>query len=667
MLGKRLINSNTAAAGGSCTTDTLQILGDTSCVAYYKMSDATDESGSYDGTPTSVNFNVAGKFGNAGSFNGTSSKIDITGILSGITNAFSYSGWFKITNSSKSFCLFDDGSGSTSNGINFIPSHSSGQYFITFGNSTNRLTGVRPSSIIDGNWHHMVVTKSSSNLSFYIDNVLIKEDTSNTDSVSGLSNAQIAKYSVNYSEGSIDQVRIFNKALSSNEVTTLNDEVDCPCTTNTIDYPTSNVAYYEFDGNAEDSTTNGYNGTDSNVTWAQGRFGTVGSFNGSSSFLDTNYTLPAISAYSISAWFKTSATNIQQFVLADFNSVGSGLSVRFTLGFTAANKFYFTIGNGSSSWSNFTINALPYRDGNWHNIVTVWNGTSVKLYADGNTTPIVDLTSSVAAGTAGTSSLVMGRAGDYTGNYWNGSIDQVRIFSSALSATDVADLYDEQYCFDNFFNDDSTLATYKLNNTPFDDLGHYNGTASNVTYAAGEFDKAAVFNGTTSKIDISSPISTTSDQDFSFSQWVNFDTLPAGGSFIGIWGSDTGSIAAIRLLLREVSGSYRYEILRGFNGSFYYNANGSTDMPVSSLSTSVWYNIVFTYTSSTKTVHIYLNGVELGTGYVLSTSGSSAISTGLSMGRYSSTNLYGLDGKLDQVRIFDRVLSSAEILQLKNE
>ena len=64
MLGKRLINSNSAAAGGSCTTDTLQILGDTSCVAYYKMSDATDESGNYDGTATNVNFNVAGKFGN---------------------------------------------------------------------------------------------------------------------------------------------------------------------------------------------------------------------------------------------------------------------------------------------------------------------------------------------------------------------------------------------------------------------------------------------------------------------------------------------------------------------------------------------------------------------------------------------------------------------------
>jgi len=67
MLGKRIINTATGA-GAACTTDTVQILGDTSCVAYYKMSDATDETGSYDGTPTDVNFNVAGKFGNAGEF-----------------------------------------------------------------------------------------------------------------------------------------------------------------------------------------------------------------------------------------------------------------------------------------------------------------------------------------------------------------------------------------------------------------------------------------------------------------------------------------------------------------------------------------------------------------------------------------------------------------------
>ena len=42
------------------------------------MSDATDQTGSYDGTPSNVNFNVAGKFGNAGYFNGSSSNISLT-------------------------------------------------------------------------------------------------------------------------------------------------------------------------------------------------------------------------------------------------------------------------------------------------------------------------------------------------------------------------------------------------------------------------------------------------------------------------------------------------------------------------------------------------------------------------------------------------------------
>jgi len=88
MLGKRIIN--TAVAGvtpSACTTDTVQILGDTSLVAYYKMSDATDETGSYDGTPTNVNFNVAGKFGNAGEFNGSSSYISASNPFLGFSGS----------------------------------------------------------------------------------------------------------------------------------------------------------------------------------------------------------------------------------------------------------------------------------------------------------------------------------------------------------------------------------------------------------------------------------------------------------------------------------------------------------------------------------------------------------------------------------------------------
>ena len=200
-------------------------------IAYYKMSDATDQLGNYNGTATNVNFNTVGKFGFAGGFNGSSSEIVFPSVLSGITNVFSYSCWFKITDLTIPFNTLDDGSNQNTNVINYIPRHSNGNYYITFGAESNRLIGTSPSSYSDGGWHHMVVTKSSSSLKFYSDGVLLDEDTSHTDSVSGLSNAQIAHYSSTFSKGSIDQIRIYDSALSAANVTTLYEEIECPAVT----------------------------------------------------------------------------------------------------------------------------------------------------------------------------------------------------------------------------------------------------------------------------------------------------------------------------------------------------------------------------------------------------------------------------------------------------
>jgi hypothetical protein len=217
------------------------------------------------------------------------------------------------------------------------------------------------------------------------------------------------------------------------------------CTTNTNDYPTTNVAYYKMSSAADEKDT--YNGTASNVNFnVQGKFGNAAEFNGSSSYINTTYTIPAISTYSLSLWFKTSITGIRQYLFADFNSSANTSSPRLTLAIAANNNFQFYLGDGTSNWTNSSASALSYLDDNWHNLVLVINGTSVKLYADGNTTPIADLTSTVSAGTAGTSPVSIGRIGDYSGLYFNGKIDQVRIFSSALSASQAASLSNEVYC-----------------------------------------------------------------------------------------------------------------------------------------------------------------------------------------------------------------------------
>jgi predicted lipoprotein with Yx(FWY)xxD motif len=57
-LNERLIGAGAVA----CTTDTTDVFGDGSGIALYTMDyDASDASGSYDGTPTNVDFGVEGQ------------------------------------------------------------------------------------------------------------------------------------------------------------------------------------------------------------------------------------------------------------------------------------------------------------------------------------------------------------------------------------------------------------------------------------------------------------------------------------------------------------------------------------------------------------------------------------------------------------------------------
>jgi len=234
MLGKRIINTG-ADTGAACTTDTVQILGDTSCVAYYKMSDATDETGSYDGTATDVNFNVAGKFGNAGEFNGSSSVINFTSSFLNITTDFTVSGWMNQDSSGASLYLFA-----------CTDTNSSNIYFnLNLQSSQNRIeliynnVGYYPTFTYQSGWHHYAVTLTGTSLKTYINGSLFNTQTVGISSSSGnrqTIGARLRQSNSSYGVGKIDQVRIFDRAITANEVTTLYNEVQCIPTIVPTDY-----------------------------------------------------------------------------------------------------------------------------------------------------------------------------------------------------------------------------------------------------------------------------------------------------------------------------------------------------------------------------------------------------------------------------------------------
>ena len=76
------------------------------------------------------------------------------------------------------------------------------------------------------------------------------------------------------------------------------------------------VAYYSLNGNSIDSV-NGYNGTDTNVTYVSGKIGKAASFNGTSAkvTIANNATLQITDNLTLCAWIKTESTGEQRIII----------------------------------------------------------------------------------------------------------------------------------------------------------------------------------------------------------------------------------------------------------------------------------------------------------------------------------------------------------------
>ena len=236
------------------TTQALDILGDNSCIACYPLDgNANDLSGNYNGAwkTTDSNGNVVdatpaydtGKFGQAGSFNG--SKLIDTGITAtNVSNKLSIS----------VFLLFDENGISRNKTIIDILedtnvafklniNDSSNLYLWIIDTNSNYQQSTADKNMYPNKWYHIVLMFDlDNNKSFlYIDGVKYIDFNSSIN----ISNANTIKlggrstYSNYYFVGLMDQVRIFNKALTADEINKLYYE---QLNKYTIDYNTLSVA-----------------------------------------------------------------------------------------------------------------------------------------------------------------------------------------------------------------------------------------------------------------------------------------------------------------------------------------------------------------------------------------------------------------------------------------
>ena len=200
---------------------------------------------------------------------------------------------------------------------------------------------------------------------------------------------------------------------------------------------TSNlVGSYQFNSNANDTSGSVNNGTAyGSPTLIADRFNNADSaysFDGNDYFYFGNSMASQINnIFSISLWLNQTSTSPTDLIGLGYQtcngSAGPIIRAGSTMNFNRCNAGFDTPDNTSN-------------DGNWHQFVFVYDGSSRKVYRDGT---LLNNLNGGGIFTVNTYGLVLGKAwNNYSGgNFYQGKADDLNIWNVALTANEVQQLY----------------------------------------------------------------------------------------------------------------------------------------------------------------------------------------------------------------------------------
>ena len=205
------------------------------------------------------------------------------------------------------------------------------------------------------------------------------------------------------------------------------------------------VAHYPFNGNANDSSGSGNNGTVYGATPTTDRFGNPNkaySFNGSNYILVPNSTsLNPSSQFSISVWVQTTSSHSNAGIVGKWNQ-STGINGGAEQYVILANNSGATFAAKTNYQSTINESGIQYNNGLWHHYCGVWEGSTLKFYRDGILTSSASLTGSLPGFNQ---FLEIGRYtnGILSSLFFTGKIDDIRIYNRSLNTTEISSILNE--------------------------------------------------------------------------------------------------------------------------------------------------------------------------------------------------------------------------------
>ena len=206
------------------------------------------------------------------------------------------------------------------------------------------------------------------------------------------------------------------------------------------------VAYYPFNGNADDESGNGNNGIGYSTTPARDRFGTSGNAMGflnlgSNIRVANSSSLNPVNSLTISVWFNFVGGAGNPRIVSKWNDSPNSLSYELYTN-TADSSRTISFLLYSLTGSNFELRSKSMlTEGLWYHAVVLFDGTAMKIYINGALDTSMSASFSI---NQSASDLLIGEKDGYGGrDLYQGSMDDIRLYNRALNGSEIQALYHE--------------------------------------------------------------------------------------------------------------------------------------------------------------------------------------------------------------------------------
>ena len=706
-----------------------------------------DNDSVYLGSPNVSQTYVKSKYGEAVELNGIDEYVEYA-LYFGITGANSrtISAWVKTTDTMGIIVSWGQPADGQYNALCILNGFPA---FSAWGGET-----IGRMSIADGSWHYVAavldntVTSDSTTMGdvvLFVDGIKQQTDCNTPEreinTASGY-NMQIGRiyeasgntYADYYLNGAVDEVRVFDRALSKVELSNLYTDSsgaiqasgssvllsNCIIAGNQASgYVDSLAAYWSFDeGNSSviEDNIESYDGVLKNgPVLACGAIGGAIELDGVNDYIEIeSYDgIEGTGARTISAWVKTTDTTG---VIVSWGEPGADGQ------FSA---MYIENGClGFSAWGGQAIGQTNIADGGWHHVMAMMDASSsindVDLYVDG-IIESVNIDQDIDINTATVYHVQIGRiyepAGStlYQAYYYNGLIDEVRIYQRALAMDELQDIYYQRESgvindlngqiinctitdngdsddsaeilsnctgsilntiikgnnSDDYMNCNSTIQYSCISNLPEapstnleaswsmegDNFANENDTVNGAELTSGRIGHAYLFNGVSDYISIGSYHGVSGTTERTVSAWIK---TGASGNYQGIisWGTP------------NTDGKY-WGLFVNSDGRLGCSAWGSDIYSSGTVNDNQWHHVAVSWPGGTgvtmDAVSIFIDGIPVN--FSLTQPDPATIDTDadqdVHIGGFPEIDeTWYFSGLIDEVSIYSKALSPSEIKTL---